>query len=169
MNLDQILDRALRLLRNFESLEDAGPSLLKFIGPALDCGSAALGNGGVASDTLAAIATWHPTSAPSARLKEFTTRWQPAYGEGMVGKTWRTLQLQFSLNVVQDMILPRSLYAKEAGIVSGIWVPVQAHRGGFVLECLLRSAPDPTLTAILQKLADGMAELVDGVKPGNGP
>jgi hypothetical protein len=161
MDLNQALEGAAKLLENFESLESASSGLLGHLGPALDSGWVALWETDLIVDSLRIVAAWQDPSLRSDEFKDFTTQWKPGYGEGIVGKAWRTLQPQLSLNLVQDMSLPRSLFAKSAGLESGVWIPIQSRRKAFVLECMLRSRPDQALMPALQRLAILIAEFVD--------
>jgi hypothetical protein len=162
----QTLDQIIRLLQRSEDLDAAAPELLKHLGPALDCGWAALWETVHISDSLRILASWQDPSVQSREFKDFTIQWHPDYGEGMVGKAWRTLQLQVSLNLIQEMSLPRSLYARSAGLVSGVWVPIQSPRRGFVLECLLKSTPRESLVQTLQNLAAEIADSVERKRKG---
>jgi hypothetical protein len=161
MDRNQALHGAAKLLEEFESLDSAAPGLLKHLGFAFDCGWAALWEADLTTGSLRIVGTWQDPSIRSDEFKDFTNHWNPGYGEGIVGKAWRTLQPQFSRNLVQDMSLPRSLLAKNAGLESGVWVPIQSRRGAFVLECMLRSQPDQELIPALQRLAILIAEFVD--------
>lgn len=45
-------------------------------------------------------------------------------GEGMPGTVWRTKKAAWSRDIVKDMMLPRSLRALDAGLETGVWIPI---------------------------------------------
>lgn len=74
---------------------------------------------------LLPIAAWRDPLLPADRLWEDTRHKTLAPDEGNAGIVWRTGQPKCASNLVLDMCLPRSLDARDAGLVSGIWIPVR--------------------------------------------
>jgi hypothetical protein len=149
------------LLGQVKNLEAVAKTFVEQIGPAVQGGWLALWKAQPESDTLLVLSTWQSPSTQAGDLEDFSLHWKPTLGEGMVGEASRTSQPQSSGNVIQDMILPRSLYAKGAGLVNGLWIPTSVGRAGFVLECLWDSKPNSGITAMVAKLAKEIAVLVE--------
>jgi hypothetical protein len=65
--------------------------------------------------------------------------------EGNAGHVWRTRTPIWTTNLVRDMCLPRSLEAREAGLVGGIWFAVKTDEAVYgVIELLGRQVAHPS-------------------------
>lgn len=153
--------RIASLLGRVKDLEATADSLVEQLGPAVDCGWLALWKAQSDTETLRVFSTWQSLSIRAGDFEKFTRRWQPSFGEGMVGEAWRSSRPQSTSNIVQDMVLPRSLYAKGAGLVEGLWIPIRIRKSGFVLECLWSAAPGQALPKRMEQLARGMIAFLD--------
>jgi hypothetical protein len=162
--LNPLYDRITSLLENVGTLETTAPALLEYLGKAFQCAWIALWQV-IPGDSLRVLSMWQPETLRAAAFNDFTVRWQPDPGEGMVGKAWRSSRPQVSVNVVQDMVLPRSLHASGAGITSGLWFPIRRRAGGFVLESLWCSKPELPVTVLIEQFADRITEFFDRKKP----
>jgi len=86
---------------------------------------------------LRALATWTDDPTRFERLLHDTETRTLALSEGAAGHAWRSGRPICTSDLINDMCLPRSLQAKEAGCISGIWLPVRAKETTFgVIELL---------------------------------
>jgi hypothetical protein len=79
----------------------------------------------------------------------------------MVGKAWRYFEPQSTGKIIQDMVLPRSLYARKADLDSGLWIPIRASKAGYVFECLWNSSPDTSPAVMVEQLAKVIVALLE--------
>ena len=75
---------------------------------------------------LRALATWSEDSLPIQKLSYDTKSRALTMSEGTAGHVWRTGIPVCASDLVLEMCLPRSLDAREAGLVGGIWFPIRA-------------------------------------------
>ena len=77
-----------------------------------------------AADILRFIQDWHSPEFDSEKLEDHIVKRTFSAGEGMPGIVWRTKKAKWSRDIIKDMMLPRSLKALNAGLETGIWIPV---------------------------------------------
>ncbi len=92
-----------------------------------------------AAQVLRAKVTWRRPGVDSAHLARDTQGRSLTMSEGVAGHVWRSRKPIWTNNIVQDMCLPRSLDASEAGLHGGVWFAVQNKRTVYgVIELLGR-------------------------------
>jgi GAF domain len=74
---------------------------------------------------LYAAVVWTDGHIAAQRLEEDTYRRQLTASEGTAGHVWRTRKPIWTMDIIRDMCLPRSLDAKQAGLRGGVWIPLK--------------------------------------------
>jgi hypothetical protein len=71
--------------------------------------------------------------------------------EGTAGHVWRSRQPVWTLNLIKDMCLPRSLDADSSGLTGGIWFALKTEDTVYaVIELLGSLVAPPTQERILE-------------------
>lgn len=92
---------------------------------------------------LSCCMSWTSPTMDLNILLEDTKNRHLTVNEGIPGQVWRVKKVVLSDDLEMEMALPRSIYAHEAGLRHGIWIPV-LHNGQNmygVIELLGRQLP----------------------------
>jgi len=118
---EKVIHAASLLARDENAIANC-EELLAHLGSALQWDWVALWKLNV--NVLQVSAAWVSPAVHASELEAFTRRWFPESGEGMVGQAWRQKRSLLSVNLVRDMVLPRSLLTTTPGFVTGMWIPI---------------------------------------------
>jgi len=117
-----------RILEPSKDIASAAPLFLQAVAKCLDGEWAAYWKVNSAEHVLRAIATWSDSSEPLKPLLRETETRALTLNEGAPGRVWSSGRPLCTTDLVRDMRLPRSLYAKAAGFSSGIWFSIRYHQ-----------------------------------------
>jgi hypothetical protein len=112
---------------------------------------------------LRAIATWSEDAAPLAPLRRDTETRALTLSEGVAGHVWRSGKPVCTNDLARDMCLPRSLDARSAGCISGIWIPIRVNDTTYgVIELLGKHAwaNTPAFIEQLATLGDSIGRMI---------
>lgn len=88
---------------------------------------------------------WHRKGIDTRTLELHTERRTLSMSEGTAGHVWRTKKPIWTVDLITDMCLPRSLDAQSAGLRGGIWFAVKTGTAVYgVIELLGSDIPPPS-------------------------
>lgn len=131
-----------------EAFQDAHASvrLLQLLGTTLNCEWGTLWIVDGAKHQLCPFATWSVESGEAPLLERHTRSRNLSLSEGNAGHVWRSRKPIWTVDLIRDMCIPRSLDAVAAGLRGGIWFAVQTEGDVYgVIELLGRDVPPPTI------------------------
>lgn len=150
--LKLVFERAAALLHPRNEIEKVGSELLALLGEALGCEWGTLWKVDSSAQRLKPIATWSTPNIQTGHLIEHTINRALSLSEGTAGHVWRGRKPIWTLDLVQDMCLPRSLDAETAGLHGGVWFAIKTDSAVYgVVELLGTKIPAAT-----QELLDGI-------------
>jgi len=117
-----------RILEPSKDISSTAPVLLEAVANCLKGEWAAYWKVNSEEHVLRAIATWSNNSEPLKPLLRETETRALTLSEGAPGRVWNSEQPLCTTDLVRDMRLPRSLYAKAAGFSSGLWFPIRYNQ-----------------------------------------
>jgi hypothetical protein len=145
--LDEAADIGARPLRDGRTSE----RLLPFLAENLACEWGTLWKVDAASHQLCPVATWKSQSTGALRLERDTIGRSLSLSEGNAGHVWRSRKPIWTVDLIKDMCIPRSLDAADAGLRGGIWFAVKTEDAVYgVVELLGRNVPPPTTELLAQ-------------------
>jgi hypothetical protein len=149
-SLEGTFETAVKLIGSSESFGVVGPELLKLLGTSLQCNWGTLWKVDPAAHVLRPVATWSAPSIKAPELEKDTQGRALSLSEGTAGHVWRSRKPIWSVDLLSDMCLPRSLDAQHAGLQGGIWFPLKTETAVYgVFEFLGMSLPSPTEELLL--------------------
>ena len=145
-HLQEAFDRAVVL--HAPGSPEAAKKMFKTLGVALGCEWGTYWEVDAAARSLRATATWNtPGLSPEKidRLATDTRSRSLSLSEGNAGLVWRTKKPLWTIDLVTDMCLPRSLEARALSLRGGIWFAVKTETTVYgVIELLGRDVPEPS-------------------------
>ncbi len=138
---DRAVDLAGRALGDVHSSE----RLIERIGRALDCDWGTLWKVDPETRQLCPLASWNSPAVKTAELERDTRSKSLSLSEGNAGHVWRSQKPIWTLDLIRDMCIPRSLDAVGSGLKGGVWFAIKTERAVYgVVELLGRRLPPPT-------------------------
>lgn len=129
----------------------ASVRLLQFLGEKLGCEWGTLWTVDAVRHQLCPVATWNSPSTEAPRLERDTVGRSLSLSEGNAGHVWRSRKPIWTVDLIKDMCIPRSIDAVNAGLHGGIWFAVKSEEAVYgVVELLGRSVPPPTAELLAQ-------------------
>ena len=134
----QALTRGLKeVLKSAKDIEANAPAVLELLAKCFECHWATYWKVDSDQQVLRAIETWSESRVSLKPLLRDTESRALTLSEGAAGRVWKSGQPLCTSDLVRDMRLPRSLYAKSAGLSGGIWFPIRAKQTTYgVIELL---------------------------------
>jgi len=141
--LRKILDESVVCLRESSSSKVAAPMLLEKLGRALECEWGTFWEVDSRAHVLRPIGTWSASSLEVKKLEQDTRSRNLSLSEGNAGHVWRSRKPLWTVDLVKDMCIPRSIDADRAGLHGGVWFALKTDRAVYgVIELLgLNLAP----------------------------
>ena len=151
-NFQIVLDESVMILRNSASPSEAAPRLLEKLGIALGCEWGTFWEVDLHAHLLRPIGTWSASGLNAKQLAKDTQNRNLSLSEGNAGHVWRSHKPIWTIDLVKDMCIPRSLDAENAGLHGGIWFALKTNQAVYgVIELLgrdLAPAEDELLVGI---------------------
>lgn len=98
---------------------------------------------------LLPLVTWTLQGFSAPELHRDTEHRSLSISEGTAGHVWRSGKPVWTLDILKDMCLPRSLDANKSGLTAGLWFSLKTdHRVFAVIELLGRDLAPPTLDLV---------------------
>ena len=140
-----------RLLQSQKLDHDTAINVLKICGTALQCQWGTFWLVDPSVMLLNPIATWS-NQLGTLKLEQDTQAKSLSLSEGNAGHVWRSKKPIWTVDLIKDMCIPRSLDAETAGLHGGIWFALKTERAVYgVIELLgvdLPEADDELLAGI---------------------
>jgi len=162
--LQNIFGDTKRILGSKKSIHDVAPIIPKILGTILECEWGTFWLVNTKSQKLCPIGTWHAPTVSALALEQDTLGRELTLSEGNAGHVWSGRQPIWTINLIQDMCLPRSLDANDAGFQGGIWFAIKTDEIVYgVIELLSRKLPTPTeqLLQEIERLGNRLGHLID--------
>jgi hypothetical protein len=173
-DLTQVFAKISNLVKIKSSLETIAPEILEQLGRSLGCEWGAYWHMPEQSLKLKPLVTWIEKGFSANRLDRDTKGRVLSLSEGTAGQVWKSRKPVWSLDLLRDMCLPRSLDADSSGLTGGIWFALKTEDHVFaVVELLGQNVTPPTrellvgiesfgihLGYLLQELSDDEASVV---------
>jgi hypothetical protein len=143
---------------------DASVHLLERLGQGLRCDWGTVWKVDGIQHHLSPIATWSSPSHDAPALEIDTRGRNLTLSEGNAGHVWRSQKPIWTVDLIKDMCLPRSIDAMDAGLRGGIWFAIKTERATYgIIELLGRDLPPPTaeLLAGVEILGIRLGEAVE--------
>jgi hypothetical protein len=163
-HLESILERAVDWGAGILFDLNASTHLLKRLGVDLGCDWGTVWKVDTVHHQLCPFATWSSPSYEAPALMRDTRRRNLSLSEGNAGHVWRSQKPIWTVDLVRDMCIPRSLDAIDAGLRGGIWFAIKTERVTYgVIELLGHDLPPPTaeLLAGVEILGIRLGEAVE--------
>jgi GAF domain-containing protein len=142
--LQTVFDRVATLLQGSNNLEDVAEQLIALLGQTLACEWGTFWKVDSSQQRLKPIASWSAPAVQADRLVADTKNRTLSLSEGTAGHVWRGRKPIWTLDLVKDMCLPRSLDAQSAGLHGGIWFAIKTDTAVYaVIELLGRKILPP--------------------------
>lgn len=123
---------------------------LEALAVALGCSWATFWKVEAATLTLRAAVWWSNPDISDKRLRAHTLGRNLSMSEGTAGHVWRSQKPVWTMDLAQDMCLPRSLDAVQAGLQAGVWFAVKTDATVFGVVELLGPAIPPATDKLLK-------------------
>ena len=146
---------------------DASVHLLERLGEALGCDWGTVWKVDTVHLRLCPIATWNSPSHEIPALERDTKSRTLSLSEGNAGHVWRSKKPIWTVDLIREMCIPRSLDATDAGLRGGIWFALKTEHATYgVIELLGRDLPSPTaeLLAGLEILGVRLGEAIENAE-----
>jgi hypothetical protein len=155
--LQTVFSRASNLLKASNNLEVVGEQLIALLGETLGCEWGTFWKVDPQFQKLKPIASWSSQALHADRLAAVTKDRTLSLSEGTAGHVWRGRKPVWTLDLVRDMCLPRSLHAQSAGLHGGIWFAIKTDAAVYgIVELLGRTIPPPNPELLLEVEALGI-------------
>jgi hypothetical protein len=109
------------LFKSNSSLKSIAPLLLQEFGRPLNCQWGTYWIVSTEAHQLKPFATWIAEGFSAPELNRDTENRTLSISEGTAGHVWRSKKPVWTLDLAQDMCLPRSLDAEKSGLTGGLW------------------------------------------------
>lgn len=141
-----------KILVPSKDIASAAPALLEAVAKCIEGEWAAYWKVDPDRHELRVIATWSRNPVPPEPLFRDAERRTLTVSEGAAGRVWNSGRPLCTSDLIRDMRLPRSLYAKAAGFSGGIWFPIRANRTIYGIIESLGHHPWPSEQLFLDQL-----------------
>jgi hypothetical protein len=132
-------------VKSDSSLDQIAPQLLEELGHSLNCQWGTYWKVFPELYQLRPFATWTDSNFEAPALSRDTKNRTLSISEGTAGHVWRSRKPVWTLNLIKDMCLPRSLDADSSGLTGGIWFALKTEDTVYaVVELLGRQITPPT-------------------------
>ncbi len=149
-NLSKSFSKVSQLLRSHPNFEQATQRILEELGRALHCQWGTYWKASTDMRELSPFATWEESGFNALELNRDTKTRILSLSEGMAGHVLRSKKPVWTLNLNQDMCLPRSLDADKYGLTGGIWFALKTEDSVYaVIELLGHDVTPPAQELIL--------------------
>lgn len=135
--LQTVFDRVAALLTRSADWEEVAEQLIALLGETLGCEWGTFWKVDSSLQRLRPIASWSTPSVHADRLAADTKNRTLSLSEGTAGHVWRGRKPIWTLDLVKDMCLPRSLDAQSAGLHGGIWFAIKTDTAVYAIVELL--------------------------------
>ena len=108
--------------------------------------------------------TWKANPAAVNALEQDTIYRRLTLSEGAAGHVWRSRKPVWTLDLMNDMCLPRSLDAQRGGLQGGLWFAIKSNQAVYgVMEILGADLvhADPSLLLAVEHLGMVLGDLVE--------
>jgi len=160
--LERAFDKAVMLLRASKSIQQSANELLKLLAEAIGCEWGTFWK--VDHNILRVTSTWSTPSMTATELNADTRNRTISPSEGTAGHVWRSRKPIWTVDLVSDMCLPRSLEAKSAGLQGGVWFALKTDQAVYgVIELLGKNLPRGTdeLLVTVENLGIRLGRLIE--------
>lgn len=142
-NTKKPLESAAKLFQK-KNAQGAPPSeFIKALAGSLKCSWGTYWKVNPATNKLRSVTIWSSLKTDTKKLDKKTKSKNLALNEGTPGQVWKTTKPIWTINLIKDMCLPRSLCAEEAGLDSGVWFAVKTGEVVYgVVELLGKGLPE---------------------------
>jgi GAF domain-containing protein len=144
-DLSKLFEKISDLLRTKLNLESVAPQILEELGRALRCEWGTYWQVSEQFLRLEPLLTWVEQGFAAPNLERDTKGRTLSTSEGTAGHVWRSRKPVWTLDLIKDMCLPRSLDANRSGLTGGIWFALKTEDRVFgIIELLGRHVTPPT-------------------------
>ncbi len=153
--LQVIFDDAIVLIASRFDRDQAYGALLELRGTGLGCEGGTFWKIASACQQLCPVAVWNPHQIKTPKLERDTRFRRLTMSEGNAGHVWRSQKPIWTVDLLRDMCIPRSVAAVYAGLRGGIWFAIKTEHDVYgVIELLGGniSLPDAELLAGIEIL-----------------
>ena len=127
---------------NFQKI---ATQILEELGASLNCQWGTYWKVSAETLQLHPFATWTEHGFDAPALNRDTKGRTLTISEGTAGHVWRSRKPVWTLDLIKDMCLPRSLDADSSGLTGGIWFALKTENTVYaVIELLGRQVTPPT-------------------------
>jgi hypothetical protein len=143
--LKSAFDDAATIMAESLPLGEPSADFLRTLAEAFRCEWATYWRVDPALHALRPVRTWNASDVRAQELVMDTVGRTLSLSEGTAGHVWRSRKPVWTVNLMRDMCLPRSLDAGMAGFRGGLWFAVKTDRIVYgVVELLGRDLPKPS-------------------------
>ncbi|MCC6277231.1 MAG: hypothetical protein IT289_04870 [Oligoflexia bacterium] len=160
-DMDTLLREIRDLFLKEKNQEQTKSTMLELLGKKFICDWVVYWQVNEKARALRFEGVWMTPSFKADELESDVRKRIITQGDGMPGRVWRLGQPMKSLDIIRDMMLPRSLDASSSGIKEGIWFPVFKNEtvSGIIEMLRSKSAPNgPHLLVFLEDLGRELGE-----------
>jgi PAS domain S-box-containing protein/excisionase family DNA binding protein len=115
---------ATRVLSESNTLEEAAPQLLQFVGETLGWNVGAIWQVDEAMGVVRCVETWHAPSVLVAEFEELSRKTTFRQGIGLPGRVWAEARPAWVADVVADANFPRAHVADQEGLHGAVGFPI---------------------------------------------
>ncbi len=126
-DLSNSFSKVSQLFRSNYSFDLAPQKMLKELGHALNCQWGTYWKVSAEGRELSPYATWMEPELNAQDLNRDTRNRFLSLSEGTAGQVWRSKKPVWTLDLFQNMCLPRSLDADKCGLTGGIWFALKSE------------------------------------------
>jgi two-component system, NtrC family, sensor kinase len=153
--LSLVFDKTSCLMNKEPNLEIVAVQILEDLGRAMNCEWGTYWQVSEKSPRLTPLVTWVEQGFTAPDLDRDTKSRTLSLSEGTAGHVWRSRKPVWTLDLMKDMCLPRSLDADSSGLTGGIWFALKTENTVFGVIELLGRHPTPSTHGLL----DGIERL----------
>jgi len=149
-DLSKSFGKVSHLFRSNSSFNQVSQKTLEELGRALHCQWGTYWSVSAELQQLRPFVTWTEQGLNAPDLNRNTKNRTLSLSEGTAGHVWRSKKPVWTLDLIQDMCLPRSLDATKSGLTGGIWFAVRTEDTVYaVIELLGHNVIPPSQELIL--------------------
>jgi hypothetical protein len=150
------------------SIETVAPQMIQVLANALGCDWGTYWMVAPELQRLRPVATWSKTDFRASDLDNDTKFRTLSLSEGTAGHVWRSRKPIWTLDLVTDMCLPRSLDADRVGLHGGVWFAVKTDTTVYgIIELLGRElvSPNPELLNGIERFGNNIGKVIESKIP----
>ena len=160
--LEKAFDKAVILLHGTKSIDRSANELLELLVKALGCEWGTFWK--VERNILRATSTWSAPLVKAPALNADTFNRTLTMSSGTAGHVWRSRKPVWTVDLISDMCLPRSIEARNAGLHGGVWFALKTDQAVYgVVELLGKELPHGTdeVLAAVENLGIRLGRLIE--------